>query len=208
MTSARSRQWWHEYRDMLPAGLLDLAELEHHSRHMTSAQFTHIPGLLQTIDYARAILDQAVPKLTPPELEHRLSCRLKRQAVLYTEQPVGITAVIHEAALRMIFGHPDVMQGQLKHLLEISSEEHVKVRVIPYAAGGFPGTGQTVIYAHGPVPQLDTIQLDTEHGCEFLYADAQLERYRTFMERVESIALDPLDSRTHIEKLINETGEA
>ncbi|MGC9439743.1 Scr1 family TA system antitoxin-like transcriptional regulator [Streptomyces sp. WG5] len=76
------------------------------------------------------------------------------------------------------------------------------VRVIPYASPHFPGNGQPFDYAAGPVPQLDTVQLDTHHGgCEFLDAEAQLAKYRTLLDRMETCALDAAASRTFIEHL-------
>ena len=67
-----------------------------------------IPGLLQTLDHAREIFRQAVTELSPPEIEHRLSFRIKRQAVLYRDDPTPYEAIIHEAALRMKIGGPSV----------------------------------------------------------------------------------------------------
>ncbi|UGY93378.1 helix-turn-helix domain-containing protein [Streptomyces gobiensis] len=203
MTTGRTRNWWEEYRDTLPAMLLDLAELEHHAASIRTAQFTHLPGLLQTVDYARLIFRQNIPELSPPEVEHLVSHRIKRQGILYKDEPTPNIAVIHEAALRMQFGGPDVMREQLQHIVKMGERDNVTVLVIPFSAGIFPGTGQTVVYAEGPVPQLDTVQLDTEHGSEFLYADAQLERYRTFMDRFEAAALDADASSELIHSIIN-----
>lgn len=120
MTGARTRGWWEEYRDILPAGLLDLAELEHHATAMRVGVTVHMPGLLQTPERARATMREAVPPLRPHEIEHRVSCRVKRQAVLFEGSPTPYTAIIHEAALRMGFGGPDVARAQLRHLLEMS----------------------------------------------------------------------------------------
>lgn len=201
MTADRARNWWEEYRGALPAGLLDLAELEHRATGMRTAQTTHLPGLLQTIEYARLVFRQSILQLPPHEVEYRVSHRIKRQAVLYRDDPPPYTAIIHEAALRMQFGGPDVTREQLLHIVEMSERDTVSVRVIPFAAGIFPGAGQTVCYAEGPVPQLDTVQLDSEHGTVFLYADAQLERYRTLLDRMEALSLKPAESREFIRSI-------
>lgn len=202
MTTTRTRNWWDEYRDRLPAAILDLAEVEHYATRLLSAQFTHLPGLLQTIDYARLVIDQAIPKLTPPELEHLVSHRMKRQEVLYSDEPTPVVSVIHEAALRMQFGGPQVMHRQLQHLVEMNEREHVTLLVLPFSAGVFPGTGQTVVYAEGSVPQLDTVQLDTEHGSEFIYSAAELERYRAFMQQITTVALDAGSSRDFLHEIV------
>lgn len=204
MTVGRTRHWWDEYREMLPSGLLDLAELEHHARTIRTAQVAHVPGLFQTVNYARLIFRQSIPKLSPPEVEYRVTHRIKRQGILFAADPTPYTAIIHEAALRMRFGGRDVTREQLEHVVEMSELPHVTVQVIPYGAGIFPGAGQTVLYADGPVPRLDTVQLDAEHGSVFLHADAQLGKYRTFMSRFEAVALDGPASRDLIHKIIDE----
>ncbi len=205
MATGRGRNWWDDYREDLPSVLLDLAEMEHHSTALRTAQFTHLPGLLQTIDYARLVFQQNVPTLSPPQVEHRLSHRVKRQEVLYRAEPVPYLAIIHEAALRMKFGGTRLMGAQLHHILEMSERECVSVRVLPFEAGIFPGAGQTVVFAQGPVHQLDTVQLDTEHGSVFLGADAQLEKYRTIMERLGSVALKETESRDFIRAITDES---
>ncbi|MGW1506641.1 helix-turn-helix domain-containing protein [Streptomyces mirabilis] len=203
MTGGRTRGWWDGYREHLPVGLIDLAELEHHAAVLRVALSLHIPALLQTADHARAMLREAVPPFRPYELEHRLSYRIKRQGVLHRSAPLSYTALLHEASLRMQYGGPDTARAQLAHLLELSAQDNVTIRVIPFTSPHFPGNGQSFDYAVGPVPQLDTVQLDTHHGgCEFLDAEAQLMKYRTVLDRMESCALGPADSHKVIEHIM------
>ncbi|MFD8383806.1 helix-turn-helix domain-containing protein [Streptomyces sp. NPDC059679] len=202
MAAERKRGWWEEYRETLHAGLLNLAELEHHAIELRTAYVAHMPGLLQTIDHAREIFRQAVPPLSPPDVEHHVSHRVKRQAVLYRDKPTPYTAIVHEAALRMRFGGPETARGQLQHILDMCEQPHIKVLVIPFEAGSFPGSGQSILYAVGPVPQLDTVQLDTEYGSELLDAPAQLERYRVVLDRMETVALTERKSRDLIQNII------
>ncbi|MEV2254691.1 helix-turn-helix transcriptional regulator [Streptomyces sp. NPDC050147] len=204
MTGERKRGWWEEYREILPAGLLNLAEVEHHATRLRTAITVHIPGLLQTADHARELIRQVVPEFPPPDVEHRVSFRLKRQAVLYGDSPTPYLALIHEAALRMQFGGPDVTKGQLRHLLDMSERDHITLRVLPFAAGSFPGSGQSLFYSSGPVPQLDTVHLDQSHGPAFLDAEAQLEMYRVLLDRVEALTLAPAKSRDLISNLTHD----
>lgn len=204
MATERARGWWEEYREILPTGLLDLAELEHHARRLRTAVTVHIPGLFQTTDYAREIFRQDVPEMSPPDIEHRISFRVKRQAVLYRDTPTPHQAIIHEAALRMKFGGPSVTRSQLQHLLGMSEREHITVQVIPFDAGTFPGSGQSIYYSQGPVPQLDTVNLDQSHGPVFLDSEAQLDKYRVLLNRMEASALSPSESRDLIHKVIQD----
>jgi transcriptional regulator with XRE-family HTH domain len=201
MTGDRKRGWWEEYRENLPSGLLDLAELEHHGRELLTSHTSGVPGLLQTVEHAREVFRQVVPELDPPEIEHRLSFRIKRQAVLFREGSAPYRAVIHEAALRMTFGGSAVAKKQLQHLLTMSERDGITVRVIPFQAGGYPGSGQPIYYVHGPVPQLDTVQLDQSHGIVLLDAEAQLHKYRQILSRLEAVALAEAGSRDLIHNI-------
>ncbi|WP_316778946.1 helix-turn-helix domain-containing protein [Streptomyces sasae] len=204
MTGGRKRGWWDEYRDHLPAGLIDLAELEHYATGLRVALVIHVPALLQTTDHARALFRAVFPPLQQYEIEHRLTHRIKRQGILHGDDPTPYTATIHEAALRMGFGGRDVAAAQLKHLVAMSELANITVRVIPFGEASFHGTGQGVDYVAGAVPQLDTVQLDTHHGCEFLDGEAQLSKYRSVVDHMEASALTPQASRDLIQRITQE----
>ncbi|MYU35280.1 helix-turn-helix domain-containing protein [Streptomyces sp. SID8358] len=204
MTGDRRRGWWEEYRDRIPSKLLDLAEIEHHGISLRAAHSIHIPDLLQTAEHAREIHRQAVPEMSPPEIEHRVSYRIKRQDVLYREGAAPYRSIIHEAALRMRFGGPDVARNQLRHLLDLGERPHVSVRVIPFAATDYPGSGQAVYYVQGPVRALDTVQLDQSHGPVFIDSEAHLAQYRLLFERLEAVALPHSASRDLIHAIARE----
>ncbi|WP_405871427.1 MULTISPECIES: helix-turn-helix domain-containing protein [unclassified Streptomyces] len=204
LTPDRKRGWWEQYRELLPNALLDLAELEHHAQALHDTTTARIPGLLQTRAYALEIFRQAVTELSPPDIEHRLSFRIKRQKILFDESPTPYATVIHEAALRMKVGGPTATHEQLQHLLDMSEREHITLRAITFEAGAYPGSGQSIYYVHGAVPQLDTVYLDQSHGIAFLDAEAQLHKYRTLFERVETVALAPEKTRDLIHRVMQE----
>ncbi|MGY0059393.1 helix-turn-helix domain-containing protein [Streptomyces sp. LZ34] len=204
MTGERKRGWWEEYRETLSTGLLDLAELEHHAVSARVAQVITIPGLLQTPEHARAIFRGVVPSLMPPDIEYRVSYRIKRQAVLFREQVLSYTAVIHEAALRMGFGGPETARAQLEHVIAMSERDNVTVLVIPFGSQSFPVSAHGVDYFCGPVSQLDTVQLDTAHGVELIDDAAQLEKYRLVLDRMEEATLGAAESRDFIRRIARE----
>ncbi|MEV7618003.1 Scr1 family TA system antitoxin-like transcriptional regulator [Streptomyces sp. NPDC089799] len=198
MAEERAQGWWLEYRGVLSSGALDLAELEAGSVALRAVQIMHVPGLLQTESYARAVFEQAVPPLSPTSLRRQLSYRLRRRDVLDGPNRPQCTFLIHEAALRLEFGGPKVTKAQFESLLEQSERDNVTVRVIPFSAGGFPNAGSSTLYAHGPVPQLDTVQTDTVHGPAFLDAETRLANYRAILDRTEERSLSPERSRDFI----------
>jgi transcriptional regulator with XRE-family HTH domain len=195
MTGGRAKGWWDDYAGILPTDWLDLPEVECHATAIRIGSVIHMPGLLQTRDHARAVFDEGVPPLTPPEIEHRVSHRIKRQGVVYGDPPTPVTSVVHEAALRMGFGGPAVARGQLEHLLTMSEHAHITVLIIPFGSGAFPSSGHGIVYLEGSVPQLGTVLLDSDHGSLFLDAPPQLAKYRTVLDRMEACALTEKESR-------------
>ncbi|MET8219284.1 helix-turn-helix transcriptional regulator [Streptomyces hirsutus] len=193
--------WWDKYRGSLPAGLLDIAELEHHAVRLRSVHLIHMPGLLQATAHAQAVFKAALPPLPEHEVALRLAHRLERQQVLEGDSPTPYVGILHEAALRMQFGGPKVAREQLEHLLTMSVLPHVSLQVIPFAAGSFPGAGQTVVYMEGPVRRLDTVQIDSAHGPEFICHEAQLSKYRAQLDWMEQHALSPADSLSFIQDI-------
>lgn len=205
MAEQRERGWWEQYRGALPPGLLDIAELEWHATRIRTAQTVHLPGLLHTDAYARAVFGAVLPALSRLEVELRVAHRMERQQVLDRKTPVPYVGYVHEAALRMQFGGPHVTKAQLRHLCGMSEREHIDIRVIPVSRGAFPGAGHALLYAHGVVPQLDTAQLDSAHGPDFMHADAQLTKYRAHLDWLEHASLGASESRDFVHAISGQT---
>ncbi|WP_372409211.1 helix-turn-helix domain-containing protein [Streptomyces luteireticuli] len=202
LSQSNPRGWWERYRGALPGGFLDISEMEANATRLRTAHTVHIPGLLQTIDHARAIFGAVVPPLPERELELRLVHRMERQRILLQDKPPEYYGTVHEAALRMQFGGRSVARAQLQHLMHISELSHVTLRVLPVSGGVFPGAGQTLVYAEGAVPQLDTVQIDSTHGPEYLCGEAQLTKYRAQLDWTERLALSPEESLGFIHDIV------
>jgi transcriptional regulator with XRE-family HTH domain len=201
MAEDPGRGWWEEYRGTLPQGLLDIAELEWHARRLQTVQTVHLPGLLQTEDYARAVFEAGLPPLSRVEIELRVEHRSHRQRILEKDNPLPYVAYIHEAALRMQFGGRQVTRRQLDHLCTMSERKHISLRVLSVERGAFPGAGHALLYAEGVVPPLDSAQLDSAHGPEFTHADAQLAKYRAHLSWMDVSTLSPEESRDFIHSI-------
>lgn len=196
--------WWDEYRDAIASFMLDLAELEYRALGLRHVQITHLPGLLQHEGYARAVFGEAVPPLTPEALELQVNFRMRRRALLGRSDPPETSFLLHEAALRMVFGDRAVVRRQLEHMLEESERPSVALRVIPFSAGGFPSAGSSTMYVSGPARQLDTVQIDVPYGVTFLDSETHLANYRAVLDRMEQRSLEPRRSRDFIRKVLQE----
>nr|WP_033322058.1 helix-turn-helix transcriptional regulator [Streptomyces yerevanensis] len=199
MATERVRGWWEEYRGQLPRGFLDLAELEYHTRHLRTFEIVFIPGLLQTEEHVRAIFSDGTWGTAEDQRELRTQFRLRRQQVLNRDDLV-YDVVIHEAALRIRRADRSIARRQLLHILAESERPQVALRVVPFDMDGFRiGYAPTII--GGPVPQLDTVLMDTPHGGNYLDAEAQLDRYRRGFAQVQKQALGVVESRNFIHSL-------
>ncbi|NGO15576.1 helix-turn-helix domain-containing protein [Streptomyces sp. HC44] len=204
MAAGRDKGWWEAYRRQLRDAFLDIAELEWHAKRLRIAVTVHLPGLLQTEEHARAVFEAVIPPLPTADVETRVAHRIDRQQVLDRPEPPALDVILHEAALRMEFGGPAVARRQLEHLLRMSERDTVTVRVIPFKAGGFPGAGQSVVYAESTVPRLDTVELDSTHGPEFIDSETQLRKYRAQLDATQAVALTPKASRDFIRTLADD----
>jgi transcriptional regulator with XRE-family HTH domain len=204
MATERTRGWWEEYRGLLPTSFLDLSELEHHATYRWDVDFLHVPGLLQTEDYAHGVFSHRVPELPRSELDLRVEHRMKRRTLIEGTQPIPYEAVVHEAALRIRVSNRAASRAQLVRVLQLSEADHVTVRVIPFDLDGFTDAGSAMVYAGGVVPKLDTVVRDAPHGSTYVDSEAQLGSFRTLFRRVGAASLAPERSRDFIHRLTKE----
>ncbi|MBF6050046.1 helix-turn-helix domain-containing protein [Streptomyces sp. NRRL B-1677] len=200
----RGKGWWEQFRGTLATSMLDLAELEYRATSLTVMQVVYIPGLLQTEEYAASLFRNTVPPLSPIEVDRRVAHRMSRKCIVQRTPTTPCTFVVHEAALRMIHPGREGQRRQLDRLLEVSTYEGIELQVIPFSHGSFPGANSSCTYATGPVPQLDTVQIDTAHGSLFLDAESHLENYRFILRYAKKTSLSPKDSGDFIRSVANQ----
>ncbi|MEV5567621.1 helix-turn-helix transcriptional regulator [Streptomyces sp. NPDC052196] len=200
----RGQHWWDEYRGVLAPGFLDIAETEHHAVAFRGLQGVTFPGVLQTRAYAEALFASHIPPLPDAEVQVRVEHRMKRREIFNQADPPRFLAIIHEAALRMRVGGRKTARDQLEDLMHASELPWLTLRVIPFTSEDFVEATQTVLYAAGKVPQLDTVHIDTPFGGRFLDSEADLARYRTLLDLAERASLDPEESRQFIHHIARE----
>ncbi|MGW0103410.1 DUF5753 domain-containing protein, partial [Nocardia sp. NPDC003354] len=182
----------------------DTAEAEYHATHLREVVITHVPGLLQTADYARAVFSYMRPELPESEVASRVEHRMNRQVVIERDNATPYETVVHEFALRVHVADRQVSRTQLRLVLDAIEQERATVRVIPVDCEGFGGAGASMMYLGGPVPQLDTGLRDSPTGAAFCDAEPQLKNLRTLFRKVKSASLDPAASRDLIHRLAKE----
>ncbi|MET9613231.1 helix-turn-helix domain-containing protein [Kitasatospora indigofera] len=203
MASERGSGWWEEYRGSLGTPFLDVAEIEGHAQKISTYTITFVPGLLQTVGYATSVFARAIPPLPHQAVDTRIAFRLQRQQIVRSGA-VPYAAFIHESALRMQFSGPLILTEQLGALVKDSDNPGISIRVVPFDIESLPGPSENLTFTEGPVPELDTVQIDVSHGHLLLDAPAQLASYRELFSRLDSVALPEDESRDLIQSIKKE----
>jgi len=183
---ANSPGWWHKYSDVLPDWFQVYVGLEEAALLIRLYEVQFVPGLLQTADYARAVIRLGLPSASADEVERRVGLRLARQEVLKKESGgPRLWAVVDEAALRRPIGGGEVMRAQLVRLIEAAREPNITLQVVPFRSGGHAAeAGAFTVMRFPEVDLPDVVYL--EHLTSALYLDKRedVEKYTEVMERL------------------------
>lgn len=205
----REDRWWSEYRDLLPAAYRDFIRLEAEASGVRTLETSVIPGLLQTRRYARAVTRAAVAGAGRREVESLVEVRIARQAVLRATRPLRLHAVLDEAVLRRPVGGPGVMAEQLRHLRRMGMLPHVRVQILPFAAGEHVGlTGPFVIFSYSRSSDLDVVVVDHLMSSLHLERKEDLRAYVSAFASLQATALSYEESLSFIAALAADAKEA
>jgi transcriptional regulator with XRE-family HTH domain len=162
------------------------------------------PGLLQTPDYARAILQATLPDRSAEAIEQRIDARIARQErVLSPQGPEDLNVILDISVLYRIVGSRAIMRAQLERLLEASRIQHVTVRVIPYEAGALPCANNKFIILSMASPELsDVVYIEGLTGELYLERSEDIDAYDATFQRLERIAANPSDTETIISTML------
>jgi transcriptional regulator with XRE-family HTH domain len=187
------------HEDRIPDELRTLIFHESTATQIRSFQPIYLPGIAQTPDYARALL-QELALDDPARIEHFVKVRMRRSEILAKLNPPKCMYFIHENALRMPIGGPRVMNEQLLNLLLLGNQPECAIRVVPIS-GGARGlaAGAFQIFGYKEDPPMVCVQHETTS--EFLETDAEVARYQNILNRVATVALDGPESRQFLADL-------
>lgn len=149
--------WWHRYRDVLPDWFSAFVSLEAEADQIRAYEPHYVPGLLQTEAYATSVLRAGMPHAPASEIERLVALRMARQEVLNRKQPPLLWLVMDETVLRRPVGHPNVMRAQISRLIEATALPHVRLQVMPFAAGLHPAMYGPFHLFRFPLPELPDV---------------------------------------------------
>jgi transcriptional regulator with XRE-family HTH domain len=193
---ARQRGWWYSYRDVLLNRYEFFIGLETEASSIRNFELAMVPGLLQTEDYARALISGGPMELDATEVERRVEVRLTRQQALDREERPQLWVIVDEAAIRRTVGGPAVMRGQLEALAEMSGHARTTIQVVPYSAGAHPGQlGPFVILGFPEPAEPEVVTMETVGGNLYVDKPEEVRLYTTAFDHLRAVALSPGDTR-------------
>ncbi len=204
---ANNPGWWQHFGDVLPTWFQAYLGLEAAASLIRTYEIQFVPGLLQTPDYARAVIMLGHAGASADEINRRVDVRLQRQQILTRSGGPQLWAVIDEAVLRRPIGGVDVMRAQIEALIEASKLPGVRLQIIPFLAGGHAAAGGPFAILRFPEPELpDVVYVEQLTSAIYLDKREDVDHYAMAMERVCIDAEAPNHTPEILGKLLNEVG--
>nr|EIF91598.1 helix-turn-helix domain protein [Streptomyces tsukubensis NRRL18488] len=198
--------WWQRYGDVLPGWFQTYVGLEAAASLIRIYEVQFVHGLLQTESYAHAVVMRGTPDATRADADRRVALRLERQKVLVSERAPHLHAVLDEAALRRPYGDRAVMQGQLRHLIDISEMPNVTLQVMPFSFGGHSGESGAFTMLRFPESDLsDIVYLEQMTSALYIDKAEEVQQYEKAMKRLQEDSPDPAESRDILRGLLQLT---
>lgn len=194
--------WWHSYQDVLPSWFQAYIGLEESAECIRSFDAQFVPGLLQTEEYASAVIE--LGEFSLEETERLVFLRKERQR-RFTTGGLRLWAIIDEMALRRPVGGPELMRGQLEYLLEIGDRPGLTLQMTPYPMGGsylVPGSFSIMRFATTDLP--DVVYVEQLTSAMYLDKPVDVMRYTAAMDKVSATSATPERTREFIRELLTD----
>ena len=187
--------WWAAYDDVLPSGFDIYVGLEAETAAVRSYEISVVPGLLQTPDYARAVLREMFPRYGAEQIERLVDLRMERQRRLDDTPPLDLWAILDEAVARRPVGGTQVMRGQLERLLDMALRPGITLQVLPFACGAHAGHGGPFSILEFPDrTDSEVAYVESVAGYLYLEKDREVRARVEAFDRLRAAALAPAAS--------------
>ncbi|WP_199439885.1 helix-turn-helix domain-containing protein [Umezawaea beigongshangensis] len=195
--------WWHRFTDLMPDWFQDFVGLEEAAERILTYELQFVPGLLQTERYARAVASHGRPDMSSPEIERRITLRMRRQKILAKPTAPRLWAVIDESVLHRPIGGREGMIEQIDHLLEMTKLPHVVLQVVPYALSGYAAEGPFTLLRFAEAELPDIVYIEHLSGAMYLDKRDELEVYSRVFDRLMVDAETPDHTRRFLTEVKN-----
>jgi transcriptional regulator with XRE-family HTH domain len=201
---SRQKGWWHAYGDTIQPHFATYLGLESAASEIRIYEVNVMPGLLQTEEYARAILTASMVNSPRQDVERRVALRMERQR-MSRESPPELWCVLDEAAIRRHIGGREAMRTQLEYLLEVASLRNVSLQVLPFTGGAHPGIGGPFnILSFGEDADPDVVFLELHESALWVENVDEVDRYHVYFNHLQATALSFEDSAAMVTAVLKE----
>ncbi|MGH3267293.1 MAG: helix-turn-helix domain-containing protein [Trebonia sp.] len=202
---ANATPWYQKFQDVVPDWFHVFVGLEEAAQLIRVYEVQFVPGLLQTEEYARAVILQGAPGLDPDEVDRRVALRMGRQKLLTRENPPRYWVIMDEAALRRPMGGRDVHVGQIERLIDLVGEPNITIQVMPFRYGGHAAEGGAFTIMRFPETDLpDVVYMEYLTGAHYIDKPEEVERYAAVMERLSVAGTSPDRTREILSGMLKE----
>ncbi len=193
--------WWHRYTDLVADWFQDYLGLEESASRIQTWEQQFVPGLLQTEDYAKAIISHGWSPMAAQSVQRQVALRMRRQALLGRPDPPKLWAVIDESVLHRPIGGTRVMLDEVDHLIELTKRPNITVQVVPYQFSGYAAEGSftSLRFAEPELP--DVVYIEHLSGALYLDKQSDTELYGRVFDRLTVDAYTPDHTRQVLMKV-------
>jgi transcriptional regulator with XRE-family HTH domain len=195
---ATERGWWQSYTGAVPSAYANFIGLEAEAATIRAYEPELIPGLLQTAEYARAIIRAGRPADTAGEIDRRVEVRLERQEVLTrtVPPPPKVSVVLNEGVLARRVGSPEVMRAQIEHLMRERDRANIVIQVLPFSSGEHPAmVGPFTMLTFLDPADPGVVNVENVMGSLALEKPEEIRKYEDVWGAIQAKAVSPGDSR-------------
>jgi transcriptional regulator with XRE-family HTH domain len=195
--AAGRRGWWRgqSYSKVAPKELLKLIDYESAAASIRQFETMYVPGILQTRNYARAVLQNFY---ADEPAEEMADLRTRREGQLTREDAPQFTFLLDEPVIQRLAGGQTVMRQQLQRLVDIAELPNVTIRLVPFSVGLHPGSGPFEIIQFADAANQYAVFIETAHGYFITDKPEDIRKYKNVFDRITQISLRPEDSVARI----------
>jgi transcriptional regulator with XRE-family HTH domain len=205
-SQANQQGWWHRYQDVLPPWFQSYIGLEESAESIRSFDAQFVPGLLQTEEYATAVIELGT---TSRAEAHRLVYLRTERQRRFASGGLRLWAIIDEMALRRPVGTPAVRRAQLEHLLDITRRPELTLQVCPFLTGASyaaPSSFSILQFAADDLP--DVVYVEQLTSAMYLDKRVDVERYTEAMNQIAATSTTPDQTTDLISSILSDLEES
>jgi transcriptional regulator with XRE-family HTH domain len=204
---ARKSSWWRSYKDVAAPELLELMDYESASSAISQFETMFVPGILQTEDYASAVLRAFYDEKSAKRVSRLVDLRTKRRELLTSENAPAFSFVLDESVIRRPVASPSIMSKQLQYLVTAMELPNVTIQVVPFLTGLYPGMKGAFELVHfEDTPDDDIVFLEGADSDFISDNPEQVNAYLESFKQITGVSLSLSDSADRLLKAAGDLG--